>query len=1073
MYSVVTFRRSIVYFTSFVLLLGLLTGGRPALAAERGAGAGAPLPAHEEPALVVPRYPVASPFPSAAGGLLRQTESAGPTITVSVDGGTDVLSYTGPETATLTVSVTDPGTHAPISGLQVTGDREIRTMTNVKGQATLKVPITGTGAHSVTVQDSRGNLHGAWWAVLDPDKQALLELSALDAAGTPVRGAAVEFAAASGSSVQRTTLQSMATAWMVIPADAKTRALVSAPVGSDPVRDLYLVYKDLTPRPYATAGKTAVALDGRTTVAVPAVLGLDGAPVRTMVSAVPQDGNDYNLQLSHAWTDAMARAVLHVVPGPYQIAYYLPDQNGLVFAGVNLAMGSRLVQKINSADLATVHLGYDAAGKAIDHGAFAVRRAQITAVVRPGTLRVSPGPLSVIAAQVGISDSTGRPWTYRFAVNPQRQALTAVTGAALDFTVPLQMDSETRSVTAEAGKATFVGLGLQNSAGDLLTEATPAQSRRPETRFHLTDEAGQAQGTARGDFRGFAWQVPPAAGTQVYQYRGLLNLGPLAPYTSVAGTVSTGTEVVVHATLRMTSWMPAMVRVESPAQVVPGSEFDVTVRVENAAGLYGAQVNLALDPGEATVLGVTPGDLFSSRDTFAVGPQVDSVTNRALYAVTLKGNTVAVAGTGLLATIHLKAASANLSIDISGGIDVLLSNEKAQWIDRILSIQPTIIGPRLAGHLQTTLGDPLWDDQVCLTASESGETRCTATDATGLFAFPVPGDGSYVVWAAPWPYLPAGQSVTVAAGVPDSADYVLSPAFGDEDRDGTVTADDLSGLALRGYDRDLWPGDDGNIVRTGASAERFDLFDLYQAARNVGTSLDPALRLGWIEVTVYDDAAGTVGRQGATVAVYNGGASPVYAAVTDSSGRALIAVAPADYQVVVSATGRPTVTLNATVGFLGTAHLQTKLPPSFLLKTPLRIDLNWSDPVQNMDATLELPGYDGTNTSLIVDSLTPGNAAAWPYALHSGDVTTVGGTETMTIYRLMPGTYYFLAEVYGGKVTKQTLTSVNISGGNGTILTITPPNVDTQGSWFPFAIHVDSSGQYSIVPINLLQAAGN
>lgn len=91
-----------------------------------------------------------------------------------------------------------------------------------------------------------------------------------------------------------------------------------------------------------------------------------------------------------------------------------------------------------------------------------------------------------------------------------------------------------------------------------------------------------------------------------------------------------------------------------------GEEFDVSIYVQDAEGVYGSSLELAYDPQALEVIlvndqAVSPGDFFGDSPGFPLKNGADAVSGVIEYALTLRQPAEPVTGSGTLGTVRLRA----------------------------------------------------------------------------------------------------------------------------------------------------------------------------------------------------------------------------------------------------------------------------------------------------------------------------------------------------------------------------------------------------------------------------------
>lgn len=103
------------------------------------------------------------------------------------------------------------------------------------------------------------------------------------------------------------------------------------------------------------------------------------------------------------------------------------------------------------------------------------------------------------------------------------------------------------------------------------------------------------------------------------QFAALISLIALAALVSLVALPISG--IAAQEIVPTPTPLPTIVRIEAAApQIAPGDSVTVTVRVENAANLYGLQVQCAVDPTLLTGQSRFDGDIFTGAASFFVDP---------------------------------------------------------------------------------------------------------------------------------------------------------------------------------------------------------------------------------------------------------------------------------------------------------------------------------------------------------------------------------------------------------------------------------------------------------------------
>ena len=183
-------------------------------------------------------------------------------------------------------------------------------------------------------------------------------------------------------------------------------------------------------------------------------------------------------------------------------------------------------------------------------------------------------------------------------------------------------------------------------------------------------------------------------------------------------------------------------------------------------------------------------------------------------------------------------------------------------------------------------------------------------------------------------------------------------------------------------------------------------------------------------------------------------------------------VAPLSVQFIdQSTTGTQAVTatsegyidyVNSNVGIYDnqTTVLNISLSPE-LAGADVRFVLNWNQTPSDLDVHLVTPVIGGESHHVYWNNL--GNSNAAPYAQLDYDVTTGYGPETLTIYDLYSGVYYFYVYNYSQSPDLSASNgAVQIYGSGGYITTISVPT-DQTGLYWNVCTVDGASGEITII----------
>jgi len=520
----------------------------------------------------------------------------------------------------------------------------------------------------------------------------------------------------------------------------------------------------------------------------------------------------------------------------------------------------------------------------------------------------------------------------------------------------------------------------------------------------------------------------------------------------------------------------AIIKLEGPSAVQPGQEFSVSVMVTGADNLYGLQLELFVDLAKFKIMAVTPGALFGQQAIYQVGPTIAADGARLSYAVTLVGNTTtAFNGDGLLATLTIKTLSdVGQTTQVWSGASILLGNPDAQQLSASVTAAPLVIGTPIVGRA-LSLDQPIEALRVALVERSSGyEIQVVYTDQQGDFTLVSPGDGHYLIRANDVPFLPAAIELTVTDQVPSLVQFQMDLIYGDWDGDGVITLVDLDRFATLYYGYELYPQEAWiDIYQQGSSLNYFDLRDLYYVAFNNGLTTPPQINVGWVKGKISNFTSGLAG---AAIDVRTAEGAFVETFTADSIGFYTFSLEPGTYRLTYDAAGHEPLTRTITINPLSYREVFVTLPPaSIALANPIQIDLQWLA-VGDMDSWLLVPGaisFETNQTKTVVSGVgNQGQSSAHPHAVHLGDVVDSSGTESIIIYRLLPGVYEFWTQKAVGDLNLSMNVQVAISGGTHQAQTVSLVNSTGDGYlWLAFRLTVAMNGDYVIEAVNTLHDA--
>lgn len=176
---------------------------------------------------------------------------------------------------------------------------------------------------------------------------------------------------------------------------------------------------------------------------------------------------------------------------------------------------------------------------------------------------------------------------------------------------------------------------------------------------------------------------------------GMIALGALVMLVAIPFSGSAAQEIVPTPTP-----IPMVLRIEAAVpQIAPGDSVTVSVRVENAANLYGLQVQCAVDPTLLTGQSRLDGDIFSGATSFFVDPGYQPNGTWLVAATRLQPNPV-FNGNGTAFSLQYRALAAGTA---TLSCTALAADLQTQAIPlQLLSGSISIVGPAVEPTLPPT-----------------------------------------------------------------------------------------------------------------------------------------------------------------------------------------------------------------------------------------------------------------------------------------------------------------------------------------------------------------------------------
>lgn len=176
---------------------------------------------------------------------------------------------------------------------------------------------------------------------------------------------------------------------------------------------------------------------------------------------------------------------------------------------------------------------------------------------------------------------------------------------------------------------------------------------------------------------------------------GMIALAALVMLVAIPFSGSVAQEIVPTPTP-----IPMVLRIEAAVpQIAPGDTVTVSVRVENAANLYGLQVQCAVDPALLTGQSRLDGDIFSGATSFFVDPGYQPNGTWLVAATRLQPNPV-FNGNGTAFSLQYRALAAGT---VTLSCTALAADLDTRMIPlQLLSGSITIVGPVVEPTLPPT-----------------------------------------------------------------------------------------------------------------------------------------------------------------------------------------------------------------------------------------------------------------------------------------------------------------------------------------------------------------------------------
>jgi len=187
-----------------------------------------------------------------------------------------------------------------------------------------------------------------------------------------------------------------------------------------------------------------------------------------------------------------------------------------------------------------------------------------------------------------------------------------------------------------------------------------------------------------------------------------------------------------------------------PVQVGLGQTSQVDIVIENAVGLYAAEIHISFPahlvqvqdayPGVEGIQ-ISPGNFFNGFDTYTIQNRVDSGANLIEYIVSITGSPVGVTGQGTLATISLFGQSPDTAMisfeevilcERNGtSMMVHLPNEQVTVSVVGQTSTPTVTNTSMATNTQTSVVTPSATATLTTTVTIPAETVTPKATNTG------------------------------------------------------------------------------------------------------------------------------------------------------------------------------------------------------------------------------------------------------------------------------------------------------------------------------------------------------
>jgi len=815
------------------------------------------------------------------------------TITVAGSNGSNIIPYTGQTVETITVTVTNGG--APVVGASVVYSG-LNAVTDSNGQATIAIRLYGPTADRVTVDGQAAwfaVLDTTTQALLEvsmTDRNGEPIISPRPdfyvAWGERSYGQEILWTPSPGY------------VWFIVPAETPARVIGSADL-FDGEYHVYQLYQDITLPGFATSGLQKIVLDGTNALDLPVTVRLDREEVIADVILAPQDSYSYTLfnHALHVSLDSFSR--LHVTPGTYQVGYQVHPTNpggkeAVLVETVTFAEETQgLHPWLRSEGLASLRTTFVETPTDAIEGTFSLVYGKLLFPISDRHVYLEPGSYELRNVSLEIDS-----WWYGYIIlDPSRGALTLEAGKAHDLYYPVQPRPGSSLSQGTAGGRVSAPITLWNSAGDALLLASSFDPAAPPIgEAWIYDETDEEIGYTTVDTFGFAWTAPETPADQVYTYDGAYNLGPIGTSIEFGGTMlvgqpayavaepesvyqdlptdltvtvlggTPGSIVTIGRTGRSQALdqngrahfqritlsepvpiyvnglakgmvqtyrtrEPVVVNVDGPDSTKPRSPFTVAVNLHGATDVYGAQVDLTLDPSQILVTGATEGNLHTTPNKWVIEPAISQEGDQLQYLVSLLGDTPGREGDATLLTMTLQLVGDSTSVDLANGLEVTLVDSNGHPIPVILRSKQMAVGTKITGRV-TSAGRGVPHGWVSLVdQTTSTHVAKTETDSQGNFSLIAPYNGLFQVVFGGQAYDETPGAVTVDDTTPGTIILDLSALYGDWNGDGYISTTDLATLMDLYADASM-AFSSADLVYDG----RFDLYDLYYAAKNIESS---------------------------------------------------------------------------------------------------------------------------------------------------------------------------------------------------------------------------------------------